>query len=168
AAPPWLKYQMELGLHYSGPPPGVTDEELVEAFRQTLVRRRKEEIARGTTLTGPHRDEMRFIAGSPALGIHEVDLGIYGSRGQQRTAVLALKLAELAWMKERTGETPVFLLDEVLAELDASRRKFLLAQVDGVEQALLTATDLEMFDGEFRARAALWEVRGGVIQAVTP
>ncbi|MCX7681400.1 MAG: DNA replication and repair protein RecF [Anaerolineae bacterium] len=96
AAPPWLKYQMELGLHYSGPPPGVTDEELVEAFRQTLVRRRKEEIARGTTLTGPHRDEMRFIAGSPALGIHEVDLGMYGSRGQQRTAVLALKLAELA------------------------------------------------------------------------
>lgn len=167
AAPPRLKYQMELGLHYSGPPAGITTEELVESFRQALTARRREEITRGTTLTGPHRDEMRFIAGSPAQGIHEVDLGIYGSRGQQRTAVLALKLAELAWMKERTGETPVFLLDEVLAELDASRRKFLLAQVNGVEQALLTATDPEMFDATFRARAVLWEVRGGVVQAVT-
>ncbi len=164
AAPPRLKYQMAFDLHYGGPPEGVTTEELVEAFRQTLVARRKEEIARGTTLTGPHRDELRFIAGSPAMGTHEVDLGIYGSRGQQRTAVLALKLAELAWMKERTGETPVFLLDEVVAELDAARRKYLLAQVNGVEQALLTTTDPEMFAPGFRAQAVLWEVQGGVIK----
>jgi DNA replication and repair protein RecF len=164
AAPPALKYQMGLGLQpYEGPPPEVGAEGLVEAFRQALVTRRADEIARGMTLTGPHRDEMRFVAGSPAQGTHEVDLGTYGSRGQQRTAVLALKLAELAWMQEQTRESPVLLLDEVLAELDAARRRYLLSQVDSVEQALLTATDLEMFSAEFRQRAALWEVVGGIL-----
>jgi len=166
AAPPALKYQMGLGLRpYEGPPPGVSAEGLVEAFRRALQARRADEIARGMTLTGPHRDEMRFIAGSPAQGTHEVDLGVYGSRGQQRTAVLALKLAELEWMREQTGEAPVLLLDEVLAELDAARRRYLLAQVDGVEQALLTATDPQMFSADFRERAALWEVQGGIVQA---
>ncbi len=164
AAPPALAYQMGLGLRYEGPPSGVGEEGLVEALRQALVAGRQHEIERGMTLTGPHRDEMRFIAGSPAQGTHEVDLGDYGSRGQQRTAVLALKLAELEWMKERTRETPVLLLDEVLAELDATRRRYLLAQVDSVEQALLTATDPEMFDAVFRERAVLWEVRGGIVR----
>jgi len=165
AAPPALEYQMGLGLHYEGPPSGIGEEGLEEALRQALVAGRQEEIERGMTLVGPHRDEVRFIAGSPAQGTHEVDLGDYGSRGQQRTAVLALKLAELEWMKERTRETPVLLLDEVLAELDATRRRYLLAQVDSVEQALLTATDLEMFDAGFRERAALWEVRGGIVRS---
>jgi len=165
AAPPAVKYQMGLGLQpYEGPPPGVGAEGLVEAFRQVLLARRGDDIARGMTLTGPHRDEMRFVAGSPAQGTHEVDLGIYGSRGQQRTAVLSLKLAQLEWMREQTGETPVLLLDEVLAELDAARRRYLLACVDSVEQALLTATDPEMFDAAFRERATLWEVRGGIVQ----
>jgi DNA replication and repair protein RecF len=158
---------MGLGLQpYEGPPPGVDAEGLVEAFRQALRARRAEEIARGVTTIGPHRDEMHFIAGSPVQGTHEVDLRTYGSRGQQRTAVLALKLAELEWLQEQTGEAPVLLLDEVLAELDAARRRYLLARVDGVEQALLTATDPEMFSAAFRERAALWEVRGGIMKEV--
>jgi DNA replication and repair protein RecF len=165
AAPPALKYQMGLGLRpYEGPPPGVEAEGLVAAFRQALLARRADEIARGMTLIGPHRDEMRFVAGSPAQGTHEVDLGTFGSRGQQRTAVLALKLAELAWMRERTGESPVLLLDEVLAELDVARRRYLLAQVDDVEQALLTTTDPEMFSAEFLERAVLMQVRGGIVK----
>ncbi len=166
AAPPEARYQMGLGLEpYAGPPPGVGAEGLVEAFRQALVARRADDIARGTTLTGPHRDEMHFIAGSPTQGTHEVDLGTYGSRGQQRTAVLSLKLAQLEWMRARTGETPVLLLDEVLAELDSARRRYLLAQVNSVEQALLTATDPEMFSTDFRGRAAIWEVQGGLVIA---
>ncbi|RLC99600.1 MAG: DNA replication and repair protein RecF [Chloroflexi bacterium] len=165
AAPPELKYQMGLGLQpYTGPPSELGAEELTAAFRHALQARRRNEIARGMTLTGPHRDELCFIAGSPAQGTHAVDLGIYGSRGQQRTAVLALKLAELAFLHERTGETPVLLLDEVLAELDATRRHYLLAQVDSVEQSLLTATDPDMFSAEFRERAALWKVQGGIVK----
>jgi DNA replication and repair protein RecF len=166
AAPPEVKYQMGLGLHYEGPPPGVGTEGLINAFGQALLAGRADEIARGMTLIGPHRDEMRFVAGRPAQGLHEVDLGTFGSRGQQRTAVLALKLAELAWMQEQTGETPVLLLDEVLAELDTARRRYLLAQVDSVEQGLLTATDLEMFSAEFRERAALWQVQGGMVRGI--
>jgi len=165
AAPPEAKYQMGLGLDYNGPPAEVGEAGLVDAFRSALNARRPEEIARGMTLTGPHRDEMRFVAGSPTQGTHEVDLGIYGSRGQQRTAVLSLKLAELGWMQEQTGDTPVLLLDEVLAELDAARRRYLLAQVDSVEQGLLTATDPEMFSAAFRERAVVWEVRAGVVSA---
>jgi len=164
AAPPALDYQMGLNMTYTGPPKGVRADELGSAFRQALITRRPDEIARGTTLIGPHRDEMRFIAGSPVQGTHEVDLGTYGSRGQQRTAVLSLKLAELEWMKEQTKESPVLLLDEVLAELDATRRHYLLSQVSGVEQALLTATDLDMFSAEFREQAALWEVKGGIVK----
>jgi len=163
AAPPELKYQMGLDLHHGNPPKGIDTSDLAEAFRRALAARRQDEIARGTTLTGPHRDEMRFVAGSPAQGTHEVDLGTYGSRGQQRTAVLSLKLAELAWMKEQSRESPVLLLDEVLAELDATRRHYLLSQVNGVEQALLTATDLDMFSAEFREQAALWEVKRGIV-----
>jgi DNA replication and repair protein RecF len=67
-------------------------------------------------------------------------------------------------MREKTGESPVLLLDEVLAELDAARRRHLLAQVDGVDQALLTATDPEMFSANFRKRAALWQVRGAIVE----
>ncbi|MBN1954135.1 MAG: DNA replication/repair protein RecF [Anaerolineae bacterium] len=140
-----------------GPPQGISDQDLVAAFRQQLRERRREEVERGMTLSGPHRDEMRFM-------IEKMDLGVYGSRGQQRTAVLALKIAQLAWMKQETGTSPVLLLDEVLAELDQHRREFLLAQVDQVEQALLTATDLEMFSPSFRQRATLLWVEKGLIQ----
>lgn len=158
ARPPALNYQMPLALtEPEGPPPGVSTEDLERAFLQRLRQRRREEIERGMTLTGPHRDEMRFLVG-------DVDLGIFGSRGQQRTAVLALKMAQLAWMQETTGEAPVLLLDEVLAELDSQRRAFLLSQVDRVEQAILTATDPEMFSPEFRQRAALFRVEGGILR----
>jgi DNA replication and repair protein RecF len=158
ARPPELEYQMGLALEEpSGPPEGVGADDLVEAFRERLRQRRGDEITRGTTLLGPHRDEMRFLA-------DEIDLGTFGSRGQQRTAVLALKMAQLDWLRESTGEAPVLLLDEVMAELDVRRRELLLAQVEHVDQALLTATDLEMFSPAFRESALLLKVEGGIIR----
>ncbi|MEA3376909.1 MAG: DNA replication/repair protein RecF [Chloroflexota bacterium] len=164
-APPALRYQMGMDLQGNRQPPAdVGFADLAEAYRQVLVERRSREIARGVTIFGPHRDEIHFIAGSPALGTHEVNLGTYGSRGQQRTAVLSLKLAELGWMREQTGQTPVLLLDEVLAELDRTRRAYLLEQVNGVEQAILTATDPEMFSTEFLKQATVWEVEAGIVQ----
>jgi len=163
-APSELDHQRSLGLmSRQDLPIEAADDELVGAFCSTLQAHRAEEIARGMTVVGPHRDEFRALSGNPAQGTHEVDLGTYGSRGQQRTAVLALKLAELEWMRAETGESPVLLLDEVLAELDADRRAFLLDQVNGVEQALLTATDVEMFGAAFRQRAALWKVHAGIV-----
>jgi DNA replication and repair protein RecF len=75
--------------------------------------------------------------------------------------MLALKLAEVGWLKQRTGEWPVLLLDEVLAELDSARRKDLLARILDAQQAILTSADLEMFDPKFLAGATVWEVNAG-------
>jgi DNA replication and repair protein RecF len=93
--------------------------------------------------------------------VNKNDLGDYGSRGQIRTTLLALKLAEVRWMKERTGEWPVILLDEVMAELDLQRRADLLKHVSGAEQSLFTTTDLKLFDEEFCREAQVWRVREG-------
>ncbi len=150
-------YQRSLGLDLPTQSPEATFEQAKRAFLQQLEAKRKEEVLRGTTLVGPHRDEVRFIA-------DEIDLGVYGSRGQQRTAVLALKLAEVHWMRGKINDWPILLLDEVLAELDAHRRSFLLQQINGANQSILTATDPEMFTAEFRTQAKLVKVIRGRIE----
>jgi DNA replication and repair protein RecF len=134
-----------------------TPEMIRRGFREALLRLRAEEVARGMTTIGPHRDELRFQANG-------IDLGIYGSRGQVRTAMLALKLAETRWMKEKTGDWPVLLLDEVLAELDTGRRRDLLDRLSQSEQVLLTTTDLDLFMPEFVQRARVWRVQNGRVE----
>lgn len=153
------KNQITLPLSISNFQSPISSLKAAEAFAAQLQSRRAEEIARGVTLTGPHRDELRFLADG-------IDLGTYGSRGQQRTAILALKLAEVEWMKARTGDWPVLLLDEVLAELDAQRRTFLLARINGAPQAVMTSTDPELFSPEFKARAKLLRVVKGQIEEI--
>jgi DNA replication and repair protein RecF len=76
---------------------------------------------------------------------------------------MALKLAEMTWMQARTGETPVLLLDEVAAELDAARRAYLLERVREGAQTLMTTTELDIFTPEFLRRASVWEVEAGQI-----
>jgi len=88
---------------------------------------------------------------------------LYGSRGQARTAVMAIKLAELQWMRDRIGEYPILLLDEVIAELDAERRAYLLERIDGVTQTLMTTTELDIFTRPFLDRSAIWHVTDGRI-----
>jgi DNA replication and repair protein RecF len=131
--------------------------EIQDGFRERLRQLRSEEIARGVTTIGPHRDELRFLA-------NDIDLGDYGSRGQVRTTLLALKLAEVNWMKERTGEWPVILLDEVMAELDVQRRMDLLKYVGQSEQVLFTTTDLNLFTADFVEKAEIWKVHEGKIE----
>jgi DNA replication and repair protein RecF len=133
------------------PPP-----EVAARFKQALQATRREDITRGMTTIGPQRDEMRFL-------VNGRDLGIYGSRGQGRTAVLAVKLAELAWMRERTGEWPILLLDEVAAEFDPQRRSYLIGQIDGAEQVMLTTTEPSLLPGDFLSSAIRWTVEGGSI-----
>jgi DNA replication and repair protein RecF len=130
--------------------------QIAPQFAQRLRDEQRDSISRGVTLSGPHRDELR-------LSINDRDVGLYGSRGQARTAVMAFKLAELHWMRERTGEWPILLLDEVVAELDAQRRAYLLEQIDGATQTLVTTTELEIFTESFLARAAIWHVQDGQI-----
>lgn len=132
-------------------------DDICRGFLIRLKEIRSEEIARGVTTIGPHRDELRFLANG-------IDLSDYGSRGQIRTTLLALKLAEVNWIKERTGEWPVILLDEVMAELDLQRRADLLKYVGESEQVLFTATDVNMFAPEFVEKAQVWKVLEGNIQ----
>lgn len=153
---PLPQMEGQLGLKMDTPVDrsGLDLEEIQAGFLEKLTRLRREEIARGMTTIGPHRDELRFLANS-------IDLGDYGSRGQIRTALLALKMAEVNWMKERTGEWPVILLDEVMAELDLERRADLLAYLGESEQVLFTTTDLKSFTAEFTEQAEIWDVHDG-------
>ena len=136
---------------------GLDLKDIQTGFRERLRDLRNEEIARGVTTIGPHRDELRFLA-------NDIDLGDYGSRGQVRTALLALKLAEVNWMKNRTGEWPVILLDEVMAELDVQRRADLLKYIGETEQVLFTTTDLNLFASDFVEKAEVWKVGSGRVE----
>lgn len=127
------------------------------AFSERLARLRPAELHQGACLVGPHRDDVRFV-------VNGRDLQTFGSRGQQRTAALSLKMAETRLMYSETGEHPVLLLDDVLSELDAKRRDCLLEAVNGVEQAILTTTDLSLFSAEFLARADALQVTEGRIR----
>ena len=136
---------------------GLSEDTIRQGFLEALKQTRSEEIRRGMTVMGPHRDELRFLANG-------IDLSDYGSRGQVRTVLLALKLAEIEWMKARTGQWPVLLLDEVLAELDTQRRLDLLSYLDKIEQAVLTTTDLKSFTPDFVEKSEIWQVEGGTVR----
>jgi DNA replication and repair protein RecF len=136
-----------------------SQEQIRKGFLESLGKLRSEEIARGVTTIGPHRDELRFLANG-------IDLGTYGSRGQARSAILALKIAEVSWMNTKSGHWPILLLDEVLAELDTERRFDLLARLGQSEQVLLSTTDLDLFDPEYVKKAVIWRVAGGRVEKV--
>jgi len=150
------KFQHSLSLDTPLDRSGISLDEIRNGFIRALSKIRAEEISRGVTTIGPHRDELRFLNNG-------IDLGLYGSRGQARTAVLAMKLAEVDWIKGKTGQWPVLLLDEVLAELDPVRRADLLNRVLESEQALLTTTDLEMFSPSFVKQVQVWHIQEGQI-----
>ena len=128
-------------------------------FQTKLRNRRGRELAAGSTLYGPHRDDLRFVANGR-------DLRAYGSRGQQRTAALALKLAELQVSTATTGVAPLLLLDDVMSELDQQRRNTLLDALGGVEQTIITTTDWNDFTPAFRAQAQQLQVCGGTVQTI--
>lgn len=136
---------------------GMELKEIEDGMITALKKLQQEEIARGVTTIGPHRDELRFLS-------NQVDLGDYGSRGQGRTALLALKLAEVNWLRQRTGEWPVLLLDEIMSELDTRRRSDLLDSLSECDQAILTSTDLSMFEEAFVQTHHIWRVEGGMVR----
>ncbi|NLJ85531.1 MAG: DNA replication/repair protein RecF [Firmicutes bacterium] len=111
-------------------------EKIRDQFTKALERSRSHELRRGTTLVGPQRDDILFQ-------IDGKDARQFASQGQQRTVVLATKLAELEFMGEEVGEYPTLLLDDVLSELDGFRRTAFLETIGGKVQTLLTTTDIE-------------------------
>lgn len=146
--------QIELPLENALDRSGVELKDIQDGYREKLLSSRSEDIYRGVTSQGPHRDEMRYLSNG-------IDLGNFGSRGQLRTAMLAIKLAEVNWLNEKNGDWPVLLLDEVLAELDDARRQDLLDRLAKTEQSLLTTTDLDLFSDEFKKSATQWKIKNG-------
>lgn len=117
---------------FAGAAQAVNTEEIQALFLLELQRLRPAELARGSTLIGPHRDDLLvYINGEPAKA--------YASQGQQRTVALSLKLAELELAREHKGEWPALLLDDVLSELDEKRQKALLQHLDGDIQTFITS-----------------------------
>lgn len=131
--------------------------EITRLLKQHLRTIRSREIDRGITTVGPHRDDFQMTA-------NEIDLGLFGSRGQIRTALLSLKFAEIRWIAEKTATEPLLLLDETLAELDGKRRQDLLDRLDSCSQGILTTTDLTHFSESFVKRHTVWNVSNGVIR----
>ena len=107
---------------------------------------RERDLRFGQSYTGPHRDDF-------CVRVNDIDIRKYGSQGQQRTAALSLKLAEIRLVEEEIHDTPVLLLDDVLSELDGSRQNYLLQSIHSI-QTLITCTGLDEFvENHFEANS---------------
>ncbi|MDR1473380.1 MAG: DNA replication/repair protein RecF [Lactobacillales bacterium] len=128
-----------LKLNYSSSfplPKELTVEKIEEVFMQQLKNKRKHELFVDTNSVGPHRDDLQFF-------VNNINIATFGSQGQQRTTVLALKLAEIDLIHEKTGEYPLLLLDDVMSELDNKRQTQLLQTIFGKTQTFITTTILK-------------------------
>ena len=131
-------------------------EKVQQAFLDRIEERRVAEYHQGKTVVGTHRDEIELI-------INDTPARYYGSQGQQRTLVLALKLAELKLIEEIIGEPPLLLLDDVLAELDPHRQNQLLETIGDRFQTLITTTHINSFNDLWIKNARILTVEGGKI-----
>jgi len=118
-------------------------EEVGKRIRAKLGEKRRDELRIGTTLVGPHRDEAAF-------SLNGLQLRAFASQGQHKTFLIALKIAEFFYLKERCAETPVILLDDVFTELDDTRSRKLLALIDSLGQSFITTTNEQVFHGTIR------------------
>jgi DNA replication and repair protein RecF len=140
-----------LRLRYVTNAPGQPGESPSDTLARRLVETAEKEVWNGSTLVGPHRDDMAFeLAGR--------DLAGFASRGQQRTAILAFKLAELDLLTALDGRSPLLLLDDVFSELDPERRGHLVRRIAALPQAFVTTTTPDDLDPALRAIATSWEV----------
>lgn len=149
----------ELHIEYIASAPiheNQTESDWREILTKELKHIRKKEWMRGSTLIGPHRDDFH-------LSVNGLNLHTYGSQGQQRTAALSLKLAEIELIRQETGSYPILLLDDVLSELDDDRKTHLLEAIRGRVQTFVTTTSLEGIDHKTLMRAQVYQVRQGSI-----
>jgi DNA replication and repair protein RecF len=138
-----------LELEYQGPP---------EDLHRAVENSRAEDLRRGSTSVGPHRDDILFrLAGRDARG--------FASQGQQRTAVVSVKLAEAELVARMTGERPVLLLDDVLSELDGERRRALLESLGEPGQVVITSVEAEPFPRSVIGRSVVRCIQAGLVQA---
>ena len=130
-------------------------ENIKENFYSLLEKKRVRDCERGITSVGPHRDDFTVL-------INDIDTKSYGSQGQQRTAVLTIKFSSLKIIKELTGEHPVLLLDDVLSELDFSRKRYILSTIGDI-QTIITCTGIEDLYEYLDDKSKVFKVKDGEI-----
>jgi DNA replication and repair protein RecF len=133
---------------------------MVECFEEKFNKVKMKEIERGTTMFGPHRDDLQFF-------VNKRDVQTFGSQGQQRTTALSLKLAEIELIHSEIGEYPILLLDDVLSELDDYRQSHLLNTIQGKVQTFVTTTSVEGIDHQTLREASTFLVESGAVKKVT-
>jgi DNA replication and repair protein RecF len=143
-----------LTVTYATNAPSLAGESPRDALARRLAETAEKEVWNGTTLVGPHRDDLSF-------SLDGRELTTFASRGQQRTAILALKLAELDLLSSLDGRPPLLLLDDVFSELDPVRRGHLVRRISELPQAFITTTAPDDIDPELRRRARAWHVVPG-------
>ncbi len=131
-------------------------EDIQQEFKRSLNERKEEEYRRCQACVGPHRDDLLFY-------INGQEATKYASQGQQRTIVLALKLSELDMITEKTGDEPILLLDDVLAELDDLRQNYLLKSINPNTQTIITSVDTILFEDEFLKDVEIFKIENGKI-----
>jgi DNA replication and repair protein RecF len=139
--------QLEYRPSFSGP----WDDGAADRWKSIFKQMEPQEIATGTTLVGPHRDDMAFV-------LNDRSARAYGSEGQKRTCAVAFKLAEIPFIQDRSGQRPICLLDDVLSELDAERASHLLEELSRTGQCLVTMTGLESWPRQFPLPATIFRV----------
>lgn len=132
-------------------------EKIEHIYEEEFARIRQNETDRGTTLIGPHRDDLLFY-------INERNVQVYGSQGQQRTTALSVKLAEIELIKQEIGEYPILLLDDVLSELDDYRQSLLLSTIQGKVQTFVTTTSVDGIHHQTLREAAIFQVEQGKLK----
>ena len=141
-------------------PPGEDIAATESTFRDCLASSEQRELATSTTAVGPHRDDLGLL-------INCVDMRAYASRGQARTMALSLRLAEAAYLEKVRGDAPIVLLDDVLSEMDSTRRRRVLQQVTRFQQILVTTTDVEQAGEFFGPSAQFFRVDSGEVGRVS-
>jgi len=131
-------------------------EEMLESFKLKVKSMFDREKAYGMTLIGPHRDDFTFLLGGK-------DLAIYGSQGQIKSAILALKLSELLIFKEKDGDYPILLLDDIFSELDVEKRNKLIKYILDDVQTIITTTDIDLIDESLIKKSKVFVVNNGKI-----
>ena len=133
---------------------------MVTCFEEKFGKVKTKEIERGTTLFGPHRDDLLFF-------VNGRDVQTFGSQGQQRTTALSVKLAEIELIQAEIGEYPILLLDDVLSELDDYRQSHLLNTIQGKVQTFVTTTSVEGINHQTLREASTFLVESGAINKIT-
>ena len=151
-----VKYKNSLGIDNFN---DYSKDEIKEKFSEKLDHSFESDLRVGSSLIGPHKDELEFF-------LNDLNLKFYGSQGQQRLAILSIKLAELEILKKYKSDTPILLLDDLFSELDDEKKNRLLKYINQDIQTIITTTDLKSIDQSIIDKSKLFEIENGNIKSV--